>query len=269
MVSLRSIEVALIMPINARPFKTQIGEVEVEAFFEGEIFVFRFYGLVEFRPPVTSIEEDDRGKFAVLQETEILHPDGFVLSVETQYDSDLGCAWGYQVSLRRNETQDRKLFEVALKRQGVDPESVILITPPRQLTSVYFNPRGVMDGSAQLESLEGAGRTQDLEAASIRDRVRSSGAQRILFLSHAVRQMSRPDRMITTSEVRHVIANGAVIEAYPNDPRGSSCLVFGRGTGDRPVHVVCSPKPDFLAIITAYLPDRDEWSDDFRVRTKR
>jgi hypothetical protein len=75
--------------------------------------------------------------------------------------------------------------------------------------------------------------------------------------------------MITTVEVRNVIATGVVIEDYPNDPRGSSCLILGRGIEDRPIHVVCSPKPDFLAIITAYLPDRDEWSDDFRVRTKR
>jgi len=257
------------MTIKARPFRTQIGEVEVEGYFEVENFVFRFYGLNEFRPPVTSIEEDDLGKIAVLQETEILHADGFVLSVETNYDSDLGCAWGYHVSIRRNETQDRKLFEGALKQRDGDPESVILITPPRQLTSVYFDPRGVMYGGAQLEPLEGADLPQDIEAALIQDKVRTAAAQRILFLSHAVRQMSRPDRMIRTTEVRDVIAKGVVIEAYPNDPRGSSCLVFGWGSGDRPVHVVCSPKPDFLAIITAYLPDRDDWSDDFRVRRKR
>lgn len=95
------------MPIKARPFKTQIGEVEVEGFFEEEIFVFRFYGLVTFRPPVTGIEEDARGKFAILQETEISHPDGFVLTVAPEYDADLGCEWGYQVSLKRNETTDR------------------------------------------------------------------------------------------------------------------------------------------------------------------
>jgi len=45
--------------------------------------------------------------------------------------------------------------------------------------------------------------------------------------------------------------------------------VFGRGGEGRPIHVVRSPKTNFLAIITAYVPHRDEWSDDFRVRTKR
>jgi hypothetical protein len=109
----------------------------------------------------------------------------------------------------------------------------------------------------------------DPTTARIQDRVRSSGEQRILFLSHAVRQMARPDRMIKRLEVRNVIETGVVIEEYPDDPRGPSCLILGRGTGKRPIHVVCSPKADFLAIITAYLPDRTEWSDDFKVRTKR
>jgi len=60
-----------------------------------------------------------------------------------------------------------------------------------------------------------------------------------------------------------------VIEEYPDDARGPSCLILGHGMEHRPIHVVCSPKPHFLAIITAYLPDRGEWSDDFKVRTKR
>jgi hypothetical protein len=69
--------------------------------------------------------------------------------------------------------------------------------------------------------------------------------------------------MITTEEVRNVVATGVVIEDYPTDPRGPSCLLLGKGFEDRSIHVVCSPKPDFLAIITAYLPDEREWSDDF------
>lgn len=256
------------MPIKARPFKTQIGEVEVEGFFEDETFVFRFYGLVTFHPPVSGIEEDARGKFAILQETELSHPDGFVLIVATQYDSDIGREWGYQVSLRRIEAKDRILLGDTFNRKGVDIDS-ILTTRPKQLTSVSFDTNGVMDGSSQLEPLEGGEPTQDRETNLIRDKVLTSGARQILFLSHAVRQMSRPDRMITTTEVRNVLSTGEVIEDYPTDPRGPSCLILGRGIGDRRIHVVCSPKPEFLAIITAYLPDHDEWSDDFRVRTKQ
>ena len=72
--------------------------------------------------------------------------------------------------------------------------------------------------------------------------------------------------MISASEVRTVIEAGEVIESYPDDPRGHSCLILGHGQDGRPVHVVCSPKRDFLAVITAYLPDRAEWSEDFKRR---
>jgi len=106
------------------------------------------------------------------------------------------------------------------------------------------------------------------EKSSIIRLVRRSAAKRILFLPHAVEQMSRPDRMISAHEVRRVIENGEVIEEYPEDARGHSCLVLGGGDDGRAIHTVCSPKADFLAVITAYLPDPDAWKDGFRVRAK-
>jgi len=36
----------------------------------------------------------------------------------------------------------------------------------------------------------------------------------------------------------------------------------------RPVHVVCAPKDDYLAIITAYIPSLDEWDATFKKRKK-
>ena len=101
------------------------------------------------------------------------------------------------------------------------------------------------------------------------DFVRRSAAERILFLPHAVKQMSRPDRMISPDEVRKVIEAGEVIEEYPEDARGQSCLLLGGGQDGRAIHVVCSPKADdYLVVITAYLPDPDAWQDGFRTRTK-
>jgi hypothetical protein len=96
--------------------------------------------------------------------------------------------------------------------------------------------------------------------------VRGASGKRLLFLPHAIRQMSRPQRMISSDEVETVVKRGELIEDYPNDPRGHSCLVLGSGNSGRAVHVVCSPKDEFLAIITAYLPDPGQWSDDFRRR---
>jgi len=96
--------------------------------------------------------------------------------------------------------------------------------------------------------------------------IRERAKQRILFLPHAIRQMSRPDRMITPDEVRQVLDTSEIIEDYPEDARGHSALLLGQGSGGRALHVVCSPKDEYLAIITAYLPEPDEWSEDFRVR---
>jgi hypothetical protein len=72
--------------------------------------------------------------------------------------------------------------------------------------------------------------------------------------------------MITTTEVRSVIEHGELVEDYPADSRGHSCLMLGFGADARPIHVVCAPKDEYLAIITAYLPDPHEWTEGFRQR---
>ena len=100
-------------------------------------------------------------------------------------------------------------------------------------------------------------------------RIRAAAQQKVLFLPHALRQMLRPDRMIRRAEVRHVITEGEVIEEYPNDARGHSCLLLGFGDRERPIHAVCAPREDYLAIITAYLPDMHEWSSNFRKRVEK
>jgi len=99
--------------------------------------------------------------------------------------------------------------------------------------------------------------------------VRKSAAKRIIYLPQAVRQMSRPDRMIRVAEVRNVVERGELVEDYPQDVRGHSCLILGYGMGGTPIHVVCSPKGDFLAVITAYIPSLEEWEYDYKQRKKR
>jgi hypothetical protein len=106
------------------------------------------------------------------------------------------------------------------------------------------------------------------EAPDILEQIRDCADRRILFLPHAIRQMAKPDRMITTTEIRSVIRNGEIIEDYENDVRGHSCLVLGK-VNQRSVHVVCSPKDDYLAIITAYIPSDKDWESDCRTRKKQ
>jgi len=98
--------------------------------------------------------------------------------------------------------------------------------------------------------------------------VREKAEQKLLFLTHALRQMMRADRMISTSEVKNLIFEGEIIEEYPEDARGHSCLMLGYGDGARRLHVVCSPKDEYLAIITAYVPGADQWNEDYKSRRR-
>ena len=98
--------------------------------------------------------------------------------------------------------------------------------------------------------------------------IRRAAKKRILYLPHALRQMLRPERMISAEEIRQVIHSGSMVEDYPDDPRGHSCLMLGFGVEGRPIHVVCAPREDYVAIITAYIPETGEWSDDYTKRMK-
>lgn len=69
--------------------------------------------------------------------------------------------------------------------------------------------------------------------------------------------------MIAPQEVQTVAITGRLVEDYPDDLRGHSCLILGFGDGGRPIHVVVAPKGDYLAVITAYVPDPNQWSPDF------
>jgi hypothetical protein len=100
----------------------------------------------------------------------------------------------------------------------------------------------------------------------IHAQVKQAATKRLLFLPHTIRQMSRPERMISTQEIERIIMTGEVIEDYPEDLRGHSCLILGFGQSNRPIRIVCAPKNEYLAIITAYLPDSLQWSLDFKRR---
>jgi hypothetical protein len=99
----------------------------------------------------------------------------------------------------------------------------------------------------------------------MRQKIIDAAARKILFLPHAIKQMSRPERMITTNEVRETILSGEIIEEYPEDQRGESCLIM-HTVQNRTIHVVCAPKAEYLAVITVYLPAVDQWTTNFKVR---
>ena len=63
--------------------------------------------------------------------------------------------------------------------------------------------------------------------------------------------------MITTLEIQKVVNEGELVEDYPEDVWGHSCLLLNF-RDEEPIHVVCAPKDDYLAIITAYIPDPEQ-----------
>jgi len=75
---------------------------------------------------------------------------------------------------------------------------------------------------------------------------------------HAVERSIERD--ISETEVAEAILNGRIIEEYPDDKYGPSCLIYGRTKRGRPIHAQCSLPPD-IWIITVYEPDADEWVD--------
>jgi len=73
-------------------------------------------------------------------------------------------------------------------------------------------------------------------------------------------------KRIARREVEEAVANGQIIEDYPTDKYGPSCLIFGMTTAARPLHVQCTyPTRPKVKIITVYEPDPTEWID-FKTR---
>jgi len=69
-------------------------------------------------------------------------------------------------------------------------------------------------------------------------------------------------RHITRQEILEAIENGQIIENYPEDKFGPSCLVYGRTDLERPLHIQCSyPTRPKIKIITVYEPNPEEWID--------
>lgn len=87
------------------------------------------------------------------------------------------------------------------------------------------------------------------------------------FSRHAVDQSIIRD--ITVQEVKEAInKNARIIEDYPMDKYGPSCLILGFTSQNRPLHIQCSyPSRPLLKIITLYEPDPEKWMDFEKRRT--
>ena len=75
-------------------------------------------------------------------------------------------------------------------------------------------------------------------------------------------------RRITMQEVCEAIEKCEILEDYPEDKYGPSCLILGFTKSNRPLHIQCSyPSRPLVKLITLYEPDPRRWID-LKIRRK-
>lgn len=86
------------------------------------------------------------------------------------------------------------------------------------------------------------------------------------FSRHALQRMFKRD--VSVDEVREVVGKGEVIISYP-DALSPSFLLLG-WIEEKPLHVLVARNNETgdCIIVTCYIPDKDRWSEDFRVRNE-
>ena len=94
---------------------------------------------------------------------------------------------------------------------------------------------------------------EKIDIHPIQETIREHG---LFFTDHAVRQMIK--WAITDVEVQEAILEGEIIEEYPEDKYGPSCLIYGDTSQGRPLHVLCSVPPR-VRVITTYQPQPNKW----------
>ncbi len=77
------------------------------------------------------------------------------------------------------------------------------------------------------------------------------------------------ERDILEENVEDTVKNGEIIEEYLDDIPYPSFLALK--FYDKPLHVVFAKnqEKDEIIVITAYYPDKEKWSDDYKIRIKK
>ena len=69
------------------------------------------------------------------------------------------------------------------------------------------------------------------------------------FSSHADEEADA--EQITVADIREALLTGQIVEDYPEHRRGPCCLVYGRTSADKDIHVVITTGRLPLTIVTA------------------
>lgn len=93
--------------------------------------------------------------------------------------------------------------------------------------------------------------------------------QDVKFSAHATKNCSI--RKILTTEIEEAVADGEIIEEYPEDTPFPSCLILGFTKAGRPIHIVVADAEDYAFLITVYEPNVDKkvFEDDLKTRIQK
>ncbi len=91
--------------------------------------------------------------------------------------------------------------------------------------------------------------------------------EKIALTKHARERLA--ERAITIDDIVNGIDTGEVIKQYEDDKPLPSCLILGLSVNNKYIHIVVSNDEEYIYIITAYYPDPQLWSDDFKTRKGR
>ena len=89
--------------------------------------------------------------------------------------------------------------------------------------------------------------------------------KRLRWTDHIMIRLTQ--RGINISDVVYAILHGEIIEEYPTDYPYPSCLILCINVNNEPLHVVCGINGNTeIYLITAYRPDDEEWTNNYRTR---
>ena len=81
------------------------------------------------------------------------------------------------------------------------------------------------------------------------------------FSQHADTERQKDELGI--SEIEEAMFNGMILEIYPSDQRGESCLLVGFSNFGKPVHIVCGKHNEQLIVITVYIPGPPKFKNPY------
>ncbi|RPJ13855.1 MAG: DUF4258 domain-containing protein [Desulfobacteraceae bacterium] len=84
------------------------------------------------------------------------------------------------------------------------------------------------------------------------------GKNQYEYTLHA--EIERKTDDLTFYQIEEAILAGEILEQYPDDGRGESCLLVGF-SDNIPIHVVCGGRGDKVVIITVYVPNQPKFVD--------